>query len=824
MNPIELNPDDLLGSIKKFSEEFRRKLLDLHEKKGNTSEVIRFHTEAIDRLLISLYQFAEETYRLEAKKDGFRATLLSQGGYGRRELCLHSDIDLLLLFDGKCEKFVKFFNEKIIQNLWDSGSEVGLAVRTVKDCRRLMEQDITILASLLDARYLAGDRSLEEDFRKMFDHYLSSKKNRDRFLTLKKKENEERRERYGGSVYRLEPNLKEGEGGLRDYHTIYWLARVYDRIQDPKELVDRGYLTAPEFSSLWQALEFLWEVRNELHRRTGRRADQLLFEHQEPIAHWLGFENTAQFLGVELFMQRYYREAAKIDTLNKKALRRFESQELSLFPPPGRPIPKILTGESFREMLADHVELGDLLGRMNDSGLLGTFLPEFEKLRFRVQHDAYHVYTVDIHSIFAVGELEKLARGDYATAHPTLTQVIQDVRQKGLLAFAVLYHDIGKGEGSGHVEKGAPLIRQAGARLGFTPEEVDLLEFLERSHLMMTHLAFRRDLEDQNLIIRFARAMPSLAHLNLLYILTFCDVKAVSAEAMTSWKSSLLEYLYLKTRGVLQNGTFTKERASELLPKVLEEVLKLGKAEGFFSIMSPRYLLATPPATIVRHAGLWKRFESDPIVFEARSIEKEQLNEVTLFTWESPTLFPRMAGLFASHTLNILEAQLNLSKKGHALHVFKVTDHEGRMIEDPEKWGRVERDLRDVLERRVPIETLVAEKFRPSLLTKKPARVLPTRVEIDNDVSPYYTVIDIYANDRVGLLYQITSTLAALGLTVDVSKISTKVDQVADTFYVKDIFGHKITSADRLKKIQEVLKKVIEEEPTPGWRPPKLSS
>jgi [protein-PII] uridylyltransferase len=885
-----LREENLLTTVKSYLDQVREELVRVQEETRDPVRVSLFRTESMDRLLISLYRLAEGIYRKNGGNN-FRSALLAQGGYGRKELCLHSDIDLLFLYEGKAEGFIKLLTGKVLQNLWDAGLEVGFATRTVKDCRRLMEEDLTIMTSLIDARYLAGEREVADKFQEMFSHYFSSAKNKERFLRKKEEENEERKEKYGGSVYLLEPNLKEGEGGLRDYHSLYWFARIQEGIAGPEDLVGRGYLTQEEFRSLWEALKFLWTIRNELHRRSGRRFDQLTFDYQEPVAQGLDFRNTAQFLGVELFMQKYYAQAATIQRLTDKAVRRLKRREPALFPPPkvsleDRRLQEVegrltivspdlfereplyllkifdiarrfgleiddFTKESaeknafrideqfcrnpeaaalFRAMLKETAGLGAMLTRMNETGVLRAFLPEFAKLHFRVQHDLYHVYTVDVHSIFAVGELEKLARGDYATSHPTLSHVIRDIEAKDLLAFAILYHDIGKGEGRGHVEKGAPIIRRAGERLGFASAEVDILEFLERSHLIMTHVAFRRDLEDQNLIIQFARAMGSLELLNLLYVLTFCDVKGVSPEAMTDWKASLLEYLYLKTREVIQKGAFTKERASSLIPKVLQEVVHLFHSEAdrekcreFFSMMPPRYLLATPPSQIVRHVRLWEKFEPEHIVIEARALEKEGLNEVILLTWENPALFSRMAGLFAAHNINILEAQLNLSTKGHALQIFKVTDAEGKVIDDSDRWQRIEKDLREVLEGRIPIETLVAEKFRPSLFKKKVAQIRPTRVDIDNDLSAYYTVIDVFTHDRTGLLYQITSTLSALGLYVDVSKISTKVDQVADTFYVKDIFGHKITSEERLKKIREVLMKVIEEEPTPGWRPPTFA-
>ena len=890
---VSLDEQNLVPSVRGYLEGVHGRLMALHGPDKDPVRFIQYRSEAVDRLIVALYKLTQHVYRSEKGKEDFRVCVLSQGGYGRRELCLNSDIDILLLYEGKAEDFIRFLNERVLQPLWDAGLELGFAVRTIKDCRQLMEQDFTIMTALLDVRPIVGDLALYEELQRTIEKYFSSAKNREKFLQRKIAENKDRQDKFGGSIYLLEPNLKEGEGGLRDYHTLYWIGRVYDRIRDPKELVGRGYLTDEEFQRLWEALTFLWRLRNELHRRAGRRSDQLLMEVQEQVAHALGYENTGQFLGVELFMEQYYRNASFIHGLVKKAIRRLHHREPELFPPPKVPLrdqnlrivdgrltfamPDLLERDPiyflkifdtarilgvdiddvaqerlskahgriddvfrndpkvcafFRDMMARPVGLGRILGRMNELGVLGAFLPEFKKLHFRVQHNLYHVFTVDVHSIFAVTELGKLAEGDYAGRHATLTQVMADITdpaRRSLLTFATLYHDIGKGEGKGHVERGAPIIRAAAERLGYSPAEQDALEFLERSHLIMTHVAFRRDLEEQNLIIQFAKAMHNLELLNMLYILTFCDVKGVSPEAMTDWKASLLDYLYLKTREVIQRGAFTKERASALVPKVLEETLKLlpeavdqDRCREFFAIMPPRYLLATAPATIIRHVRLWEKILEDPIVFDVRTVEKEGVNEVTLMTWESGALFSKMTGLFAAHNINIIEAQLNLSNQGHTLQIFKVNDNEGRAIQDEEKWQRVERDLRDVLQRRMPIDNLVAEKFKPSFFKKKVAQVLPTRVDIDNDVSAFYTVIDIYTHDRVGLLYQITSTLSAWGLYVDVSKISTKVDQVADTFYVKDIFGQKITSQERLNRVREALLKVIEEEPTPGWRPPKF--
>ncbi len=830
--------------------EIQQEMIRIQEGEKDAYRAILFRTTAIDRLLTALFGEAW------SEQGRHRVTLIGQGGYGRRELCLCSDIDLLFLHEDKGQKAIEEPLRQMMQALWDAGLEVGLATRTIKECREGMEGDLTILTSLLDARYLAGDRDLYEEFTRMMKGHFASSKKVERFFEQKRRENEERLKKYGESVYLLEPHLKEGEGGLRDYHCLYWFERARGAVRRPEDL--KGCLKGDEFEKLWDSLKFIWRVRNELHRRAGRRLDQLLFEHQEPISQRLEFAESGSIPGVERFMQHYYRSASLIHEISDRRIRRqgparvprkvdFLRDPLSLlkiFEPCrggieieeevreeiGKNLSRIddrfradsEAGRVFREMLARPAGLDNLLFPMNECGVLGAYLPEFEKLHFRVQHDAYHHYTVDVHSILAVGELGKLYSGEHREKHKTFSEIVPDIRRPDLLAFAILYHDIGKGEGHGHLEKGAPLIHQAALRIGFSETDAETLEFLERSHLIMTHLAFRRDLEEPELIVRFARALRNLDNLNLLCLLTFCDVKGVSPVAMTDWKASLLEYLYLKTREFFRQGA--PEKISTILPRIrktVEEGVE-GDArpllDSFFESMPPRYFLATSPSRIRRHLSLWKKLETERIIFEAVPQEKEGWNEVTVLTLDSPILFSQNAGLFAAHNINILSSDHAVSRQGIAFQTFRVTDPQGDLIRDPEKWRHLERDLRDVLQGRVRIEDLVAEKFKPSLFRKKTARVMPTRIDIDNDVSAFYTVIDLYTHDRGGLLFQITSTLAALGLYVDVSKISTKVDQVADTFYVKDIFGHRVTDPARLQKMREVLQRVIETEPTPGWK------
>ncbi len=871
--PLSFQKGDCAAVIRRYIED-QRKQLDIIIENGEPAiEAIAWRTAALDHLLITLYD------NLGGNAD---YTIIAQGGYGRGELCYHSDVDVLFLHNQDSANEIKGQIETLLYPLWDSGLDLGYAVRNEKECLQLMKEDLTILTSLIDTRYLAGKKSYFNSLQKKIRGQFSNAKFREDFARKKEQEQKDRSRRLGGQVYLLEPNTKDGRGGLRDYHHIHWVNRTSLGSIKLNSLVEHNWLKPSEIKNLKAAVHFMWKVRNELHRRSGRKNDQILFDYQAPIAEFLGFKDSDKILAVEDFMRTYYRHAAEClrisQKVNRKSLearrrsfripflkskkhyndffsihnkflslrdpdvfkkhpnellnvfRIIQEEELGL----GRTVKESIrehldlidedfqrnpeNAQTFRAMLSEPSTFVPAMMAMHNSGVLERYLPEFGNLMYRVQHDIYHVYTVDTHSILAVGEFGKLIDGDYESLYPTPTHVAREIIKKDLLSFAILYHDIGKGEGSGHVLKGAPLIRKAAARLGFTDEEVDQMEFLELSHLLMTHLAFRRDLDDPNMILEFAKAMDTEENLNLLYVQTFCDVNAVSQEALTKWKESLLEYLYLKTRSVLTKGEFTKERVKEVSEKLKQDVTLLAGAdfsstdiEQFFTAMPPRYFLTASAVTILDHLNMWNKSKVTPFVFHHRNLDKEDQNEWTILTLSIPGLFPKLCGVLAANNISISEASLNRMSDGHDLHTFKVQNAQGQIITNHSKWQKIETEVKQVLQGEVSLNKLLGDRLaRPSIFKEKTARRLPTKVAIDNDLSAFYTLIDVYAHDRVGLLYQITSALFELGLYVDVSKIATKVDQVTDTFYVRDIFGHKITSESRLKKVRERLMEVID--------------
>ncbi|HJV34141.1 HD domain-containing protein, partial [Geomonas sp.] len=377
---------------------------------------------------------------------------------------------------------------------------------------------------------------------------------------------------------------------------------------------------------------------------------------------------------------------------------------------------------------------------------------------------------------------------------------------------AVLLHDVGKGSGGGHAEVGAELSRTVARRMGLSKEDGDRLQFLVRQHLLMAHIAQRRDLHDERMIIQFARQMEKSENLKMLYLLTYADIKAVGPEVWTEWKALLLQELYEKAFAVLERGDFKLEAAGDRVKRVKRAVFDLladeyphQKIKDELQALTTRHLLSYKPDIIASHLKTLISLSDTLVILKYDHEAGKGYTNCTVCTYDIPGLFSMITGVMAANGMNILGAQIHTNTNEKVLDILQVNSPQGFVITDENRWARLQSDLRDVLSGKVRVGSLVAKRYRPSILTEKAKPTVPARVEIDNEVSSDYTVIDIYAHDKVGLLYSITSTLTRLGLYIGVSKISTKVDQVADTFYVKDIFGQKIADPLKLEEIRAEL-------------------
>jgi [protein-PII] uridylyltransferase len=879
--PLEIGTD-VASEVRDYIQACRERIYQRMDEGIPSTRLVQLLSLMMDRLVTELYRHGfEESQVLGAPTSPM--ALFAQGGYGRAELNIFSDIDLLIIYQGKSSKVLEPIVNKMLYPLWDAKLEVGYSIRTLEECAGAMDKDVRVMSSILDARYLAGDRDLARKFFHFLEGKTSTTRAMKHFIRAKLQENEERLKRFGTSVYVIEPNLKESEGGLRDWHTLRYFARLSTKSSQMDDWIRSDLITNEEAELIRRAVEFLLEVRNRLHRLAGKPDDQLGFAFQKTLAQSLGFETGGGKLEAEKFMQTYYMHAATLYRLRcevtrrilqpprsiwsqlknrfrptlgefflnvngkilPKGFRRVEthpveivrafalaqkkqieiddgfkawiSRHLNLIDEAYRKDPEVT--ELMREMFADVPGIGRTLNEMHDCRLLGVLLPEFGEILHQTQHDAYHVYTVDTHSIKAVQELSLLEHGDYDEEFPVFKKALGEIQSSIGLVLGTLCHDIGKGKGGSHSEVGAELAQRIMQRMGCGETERATVEFLVLSHLMMPHLSQRRDLEDVNLINQFARTMGDLERLNLLFVLTWADIRAVGPDVWTPWKGDLLIQLYEKTRDVLERGEFTPERAREIMVAVKKSILKItprhfdeAQLKLYLETMPPRYFLAFRPEEILRHFEWIAASPDKKFIFHQVPNNRGNYNEVFLRTVNSPRLFEQVTGALAANQVNILALEQFFDKKGEALLLLKVTDRQNRLLFEARRFETVKMDLQEVIYGKLPVEEYYVRKGEPGLYQSRGTHKAPS-VAIDQDVSPYYTVIDIYADDRIGLLYDLASVMRKLNLFVEVSKISTKVDQVSDAFYVKDIFGHKINDRTKIKTVKASILEVLEHPP-----------
>ncbi len=862
----------LLEAARTFLDSHLKRINQINEQSGNGRVVVQELTAAFDQLNDNLYKAVSADLNADEVAG---CALIALGGYGRAEMNPRSDLDLMFFYEPSGKDAARIISDRMLYLLWDLSLDVGYSVRSGKECIE-ESKDTTVRTSLLDARLISGNPELFE----LFSHSVGShvlNQNTQSFIKLKLEERSERKKKYGSSVYLLEPNLKEGEGGLRELQDALWIARVKFKAADLRELLIKGVITEQDVIEYQQAQEYLWNIRNYLHFSGQRKNDQLTFELQQQIAAFLGYVKKTSGSAVEQFMQDYYAQAMHIEHLASKMIanaaqrsqppksvfnflgrRNLEDgfyiirgelrvkNDSSLLENPALmmvafeliqkheidlslELKELIRGnlhlvndrvrrtrrinDSFMAILRHPKGIGQTLQKMHHLQFLNAFIPEFKKIYCKVQFDLYHIYTVDFHTLFAVEEMENLWHGEYAEAHPLLTDVANNIEKRELLLLSILFHDIGKGSGKDHSIRGAEMIPTIARRLHLNREDSQRLQFLVLHHLKMTHISQRRDLQDMKMVAQFSELMGMSETLRMLYLLTFADLKAVGPDVWSEWKGSLLRELYEKTYDLLEKKDFYQEQRSEKarnrkrkIRKVLLEEFSETQVTKALNSLSTRYLMSYRSKEIIPHLRLALSRGKKTLAMQVEHNHAAKFTEVTIATIDSSGLFSQIAGVLAANSINILGAQIHTRKTGAVLDILQVNSTVGEVVDKPQKWKRVEAELSGVLEGRVFVKDLIAKCQQPAYLNinlNRPRR--PDMVEFDNEVSDRYTVIDIFAHDKVGLLYDITRTLNELGLYIAVSKISTKVDQAADVFYISDIFGQKIMDPLKIEEIRKVM-------------------
>jgi len=837
------------------------------------------HARVLDGLLGALFCATDAAARKSGRAPQGRIALVAVGGYGRGLVGLHSDVDVAIVCDDPTDPQVAAVAEGLLYPLWDVSLAIGHSVRGVDDTLKLSREDIQTATTLLDLRKVAGDVAIVDELvTASRRHFLEG--SLIEFIDRMTADSEARHERFGGSLYLLEPEVKLGKGGLRDLDVLSWAARARFGGRTFEDLLRLGALLPRERAALESAREMLWRVRNLLHLRAGRRQDRLTFADQEEIAVALGFaDGPVGGLGVEQFMQAYYRHAHYVARTVERVVDRatelqrkqrgptddlgdgtivFDGQvtlrhsdELEADPALALRLYRQVVRTGYRpygfarDVISRHagdsgwaerlraspeangiflsllshvgvapVRRGSILGELHEVGLMLAMIPEFEPVTGRVQHDVYHVYTVDVHSVAAVDRLREIFRGDRITDMALATRLAAEHPRPMPLFLGLLLHDIGKAHGRDHSRKGAAMARPIAERFGLEPGDVDHVVWLVEEHLSLYHWAVRRDTTDPETIAEIQEKVRGAERWRDLFLLTVADLSTTNPNAMTSWKANMLEGVYLSVAAHMDGapGTAGSARAAAMR-EVLREVNAV--AGELADSMPDRYLLSNPRDAVLRHAELVQARDRERTVVGVAQGPSDEIGELVVATVDRPGLLADITAVLAGNRLDVETAQIYTRNRlgepeREALDIFHVRPSSRQPFEiDAALAGRIRADLEAVMAgRSTPSELLSRLPKSPTWAERKVPHVR-TEVAIDNAVSPRFTVIDVFTRDRTGLLHTIAHTLHEQGLSIALSKISTEGARAADVFYVQDEQGGKITSEDRMVAVSDALKSAI---------------
>ena len=838
-------------------------------------------TDLVDGLIVGRYRNAVRRGGDAVAMVGMQqCCLVALGGYGRRELAPHSDIDLMFLFRADAEKLVPQLVRSVLHPLWDSGFQVGHSVRTVADCIELALTDATVKTSMMEARFLAGSPELFQEFHTRYLKKVVTKTT-DTYLEQKLEERRREYDKFGETVYLLEPNVKKSKGGLRDLHLLQWAGMARYQAATIRELSDRGILARADYTAILEAREFLWRVRALLHVHAGMAQEILNFDEQVWLAERFGFQDRPHLLAVEQFMQQYYRHTMGLHEATARFVDRCKPRSLwdklkRCFPSPkvdqffvqnggSLTVPvearsRVLASPALLLRLFDlarsrrltidtallediyrHVEgLSDqgfqaaevsqtflrilagpgtaqTLEAMHRAHLLEKMIPVFAAVRGLMQFNQYHKYTVDEHSLLAVGKVEALAQDQ-----GVLGEVYREIKRKDVLHLAVLLHDLGKGQEEDHSEVGRRIADETTARLGFDDQDRRTVMFLVHQHLLMAHTAFRRDPNDEKVVLPFAREVGTPEVLRKLLALTAADIAAVGPGVLTKWKESLLIELYLRTMQEV-SGEREAADAPERMRRVAAEVIRQAPLAGQAGVTESwvesqlrqfplRYAYGTPPRRIAAHVSTIRRLSPGDVLIDSEFNNSLGTCEYAIVTSNDiiPGIFSKIAGVMAASGLRILDAQILTRQDGIIVDTFQVADPDYKGAPPRDRQESIGAMICAVLKGQEQIDEVLRRGTRLSSGRSMPTMRQPTEVRVDNETSDRYTILDVFADDRQGLLYVITNALFTQGLSVHAARISTRLDQVADVFYVTDAKGQKIEDLAQIERIRQGVRQQIE--------------
>ena len=848
--------------------EIARRLTENPQRGNDAALQQAFLTDQILRLA---YDFTtQRLHPLGNPTASERLTLLAVGGYGRGEMAPFSDVDIAFLTPWKQTGWTEQVIESMLYTLWDLGLKVGHSSRSIDEMIRMAKGDLTIRTALLEARYVWGDQPLYDEASARFQSEVVANNART-FVTEKLAERDARHKRMGDSRYVVEPNLKEGKGGLRDLHTLFWIGKYVYRVQTVAELVDKGLLTAPELRQFQKAENFLWAVRCHLHSFTKRAEDRLTFDVQTEIARRMRYADRPGRSAVERFMQHYFLIAKQVgdltgvflahldDSLAAKGRRftlagfmrsprklsgfvldrgrlalpsddwfkedpvrlieifaladehglevhpqamRAANRDAKLIDAAVRTNPR--ANALFLQILTSTRDPETVLRWMNEATVFGRFVPDFGRIVAQMQFDMYHHYTVDEHSIRAIGLLSQIEKGSLPTDHPLVTAIMNQLVSRRVLYVAVLLHDIAKGRSGDHSVLGAEVAMRLCPRLGLSPAETETVAWLVRWHLLMSATAFKRDLSDYKTIMDFSDAVQSPERLRLLLALTVVDIRAVGPGVWNDWKRQLLGDLYEAAEEVLRLGHKQTGRREKIDAKQATLAAAIGWDPSRFDTYRKRfpesYWIAEPDDILARNAHHINEAGDKPLAVVAEVYPARGATLITVHTADHPGLFYRIAGAIHLAGATIIDARIHTTRDGMALDNFLVQDPFGRPFDETTRLARLAAGIEDALANRARLDQRLAA--RPLSRTRADAFTIHPNVLIDNKASNRYTVIEVNARDRPALLNALAYALFQSRLTISSAHVATYGERAVDTFYVTDLIGGKVENEARLKELE----------------------
>ncbi|MDW3223114.1 MAG: [protein-PII] uridylyltransferase [Paracoccaceae bacterium] len=846
------------------------------ERPFDARPMTRAYTYLTDKLVISALHVAQNILHPKPNPTASEhLAVIAVGGYGRGEMAPFSDVDLLFLTPYKITAWAESVIESMLYILWDLKLKVGHASRTVKECLRLGSEDFTIRTSLLEQRFLVGDVALAQKLTQRLRTDLFAGSGR-QFVEAKLGERESRHRKYG-QRYVVEPNVKEGKGGLRDLQSLFWIAKYIHNVKDAADLVGLGVFTSEEFRGFVAAEDFLWAVRGHLHLINNRASEQLTFDMQVMVAEAMGYKDTKGRRAVEVFMQAYFLHATEVGDLTRIFLTKLEADHVKAEPILDRIFRRrrkvkdgyvvvnnrigieddavflsdklnllrlfeeaLRTGmlihpdamrlikanlnlideevrtnpearRIFFDLLLKHGNPERALRRMNELGVLSAFLPEFEPIVAMMQFNMYHSYTVDEHIIQCIKNLSQIERGELEEDLPVASSILKRGVDRKVLYTALLLHDIGKGRPEDHSILGAHMARKIAPRLGLSQADTDTVEWLVRYHLLMSDMAQKRDIADPRTVRDFAKAVQTVKRLDLLCVLTVCDIRGVGPTTWNNWKAVLIRALYRQTKRALETGLedLNRENRGTEAKRALREALSGWPRKDLQAETGRHYAPYWQALHLTAHvtfAKMLRDVTDEDILIDLHPDEERDATRACFVMVDHPGIFARLSGALALVGANVVDARSYTTKDGMVTDAYWIQDSDG----NPYDAARLPR-LRQMIEKTLRGEVVARDALKSRDKVKKRERAfkVPTHITFDNEGSEIYTIIEVDTRDRPGLLYDLARALAAANVYIANAVIATYGEQVVDTFYVKDMFGLKYYSETKQRTLEKKLRQAI---------------